>query len=280
MRRTPRWCCPLHRLLSALPWLICISMKPAWALTSPGDAPSANAILPESPTDSPSQSAVARATHGSQGMAMPDMGPFYRVLADQIEYTAGQGDAVAAWDVDAYIGGDINRLLLRTEGERGRHGGDGRVEMSGSRAVAPYWDTQIGLRHDFGAGPARQWLLLGVSGTAPYWIQTRAAVYLGTSGRAAFYGQLEYDARLTQCMILTPEVEGNLYSRADPARGLGAGLSDLNLGLRLRYEFSPRFAPYLGVGLQSRFGATAANARREDEHALAVRVLLGVRLWF
>jgi len=39
----------------------------------------------------------------------------------------------------------------------------------------------------------------------------------------------------------------NLYSKADPVRMVGAGFSDIDTGLRLRYEFSRNFAPYLGV---------------------------------
>ena len=88
---------------------------------------------------------------------------------------------------------------------------------------------------------------MGVQGLAPYWFELDVAAYVGEDGRTAFTAQAEYELLLTQKLILQPRAELNLYGKDDLDNGLGSGLSDLALGLRLRYEFNRQFAPYIGV---------------------------------
>ena len=62
--------------------------------------------------------------------------------------------------------------------------------------------------------------------------------------------------------------------------GIGAGLSSVETGLRLRYEFVPEFAPYIGVGYERKIGNTADFARAEGEDVGGWSALVGVRTWF
>ena len=146
--------------------------------------------------------------------------------------------------------------------------------------MAAYWDTQLGVRHDGGEGPSRSWLAFGVQGLAPYWFEVDAAVYVGDAGRTALRLEAEYELLLTQKLILQPRVEANLYGKRDAERGLGAGLSDLTAGVRLRYEIRREFAPYVGIEWAGKFGRTADYAQAAGEDAKETRFVAGLRFWY
>lgn len=222
-------------------------------------------------------------TYGSMpGMDMLDEAHQGKLLLDQLEYAHSRnGNNAVAIDGEGWYGGDLDKLWLKFEGERA--GGklqDLRAEALWSRAVAPFWDMQLGLRHDSGIGPGRTWAAFGVEGLAPHWFETGVAFYVGQGGRTAVRMQVSYDARFTRRLILQPKLEANFYGRNDPQRGVGSGLSDAALGLRLRYEFTRQFAPYVGVEFDRRFGKTAAFARSNGEPAFDPGLVAGVRVWF
>jgi copper resistance protein B len=221
--------------------------------------------------------------HGSMpGAHMHDDRPIGMLLLDQLEdvHTRGGGSAVAI-DGQAWYGRNFDKLWIKFEGERaGGRLQDLRTEVLWDHAVAAYWDTQLGLRHDFGMGPGRTWLAFGVQGLAPYWFETEATLYVGQGGRTAARVEFEYEALLTQRLILQPKLEMNLYGKGDPQRGIGSGLSDVEAGLRLRYEIRREFAPYVGLVWHQRFGRTADFARAGGEQADDLQFVAGVRIWF
>lgn len=190
------------------------------------------------------------------------------------------GDYATSWEAEGWYGNAINRLWLKTEGERDGSGTqDGRVEALWSHAFASFWDWQLGARHDFGQGPDRQWLAVGVEGLAPYWFETQATFYVGEEGRTALRLETSYDMRFTQRLILTPQVELNFYGKDDPRRGIASGLSNLEAGLRLRYEISRKFAPYVGVNWTRRFGSVDNEPGVPERHARETAWVAGVRIW-
>lgn len=221
------------------------------------------------------------AQHPGHDMSDSDRMISHQVLLDQVEYTHSSHGSGMAWDVQGWVGRDDGRLWVKTEGSReGGRTEDGRLELLGSRPVAAFWDLQAGMRHDFGSGPTRQWLALGLQGIAPYWLDVEASAYLREAGHAALRLDTRYDLRLTQRTYLTPRLEANLYTRADPERALGSGLSDVNFGLRLRHEFSRQFAPYAGVVWKHGFGGTADQARASGSPVTQHQWVAGVRAWF
>ncbi|WP_431634970.1 copper resistance protein B [Dyella sp. KULCS107] len=215
------------------------------------------------------------------GMDMADSASIGMLLVDQLEAFHGRDGSGQAWELQGWYGGDADKLWLRSEGERsGGRLEDGDVEALWSHAVAAYWDTTLGVRHDLGDGPSRDWLAAGVQGLAPYWFDVEATLYLGTAGRSAARLRASYDLRFTQRLILQPELEANLYGRRDPARGLGRGLTDVQFGLRLRYEIRREFAPYVGVQFVQRVGATADLARTAGRAVFDRQFVAGLRIWF
>ena len=217
-----------------------------------------------------------------RGMEMADHAKLGMLLIDQLEYAHNNnGDNAAFLDAEAWYGDDFNRLWVKAEGEAARGKLDDlRTEALWNHAITTYWGTQLGLRQDFGEGPGRTWAAFGVQGLAPYWFDTEATVYLGQDGRTAARVQLEYEVLITQRLVLQPKVEVNLYGKGDPQRGIGSGLSDSEVGVRLRYEIKREFGPYIGVIWRERYGRTATFAREQGGRSSELQFAAGLHFWF
>jgi copper resistance protein B len=214
-------------------------------------------------------------------MQMDDSARTAKVLFDQLEWRDTAEGNAAVWDAEAWYGGDYDKVWLRSEGERvAGTTQNARADLLWDHVFARWWSLQAGARQDFGAGPGRTWAAVGVQGLAPYWFDTEATFDVGEQGRTAVRLKTEYELLFTQRLILQPEVEANLYGKADPARQLGSGLSDLEIGLRLRYEVRREFAPYLGVVWSRSFGGTADRVRQAGGDVSDVQLVAGVHAWF
>ncbi|WP_246068643.1 copper resistance protein B [Microbulbifer harenosus] len=202
-----------------------------------------------------------------------------KVIIDQLEVREHDGSALEG---SLWFGGDLNKLWLKTEVER-ENGETENAELQAlySRAVAPYWDLQLGLRHDFKleGGDSRNWATIGLNGLAPYFFEVDSALFLGEDGDSALRLEAEYELLLTQQWILSPEIEINFYGQNDPGTNTGSGLSDIEAGLRLRYEFTPQFAPYIGVNYEKKFGNTANFLRVEGEVISETTWVIGLHAW-
>ena len=216
------------------------------------------------------------------GPPVMDRQVFSHLLLDQFEGRVGNGEASFRWDGEAWIGTDTDRLWLKSEGTVGPGGKveDGRQELLYARPITSFFDLQAGVRYDLDAGPGRAWAALGVEGLAPYQFHVSATAYASDQGRYAARLTGSYEQLLTQRLILQPRIEANLYAKDDRARRIGSGLSDIDTGLRLRYEITRKFAPYVGVTWERKFGRTADFARANGERASDWRLAVGVRSWF
>jgi copper resistance protein B len=204
-----------------------------------------------------------------------------QVMLNLFEYQLGEDDGGYRWDGEAWIGGDINRLVLKTEGEGDEEELEsGELQVLYSRAISPYFDVQAGVRHDFEPSPTRTYATVGVEGVAPYWFELDAALFLSDHGELSARAEGSYDVRLTQRLILQPRAEVTLAAEDIPELGVGSGLSEAELGLRLRYEIRREFAPYIGVTLDQKYGDTADFARAAGEDTSDGRVVIGLRAWF
>ncbi len=204
-----------------------------------------------------------------------------KVMLDQLEVRDSDGDNVLAWDAQAWIGKDLEKLWIKTEGER--EGGateEAELQALYSKAVSTYWDFQVGVRHDFQPTPSRSWAVVGFQGLAPYFFEVDTALFIGESGRTALRLEAEYELLFTQRLILTPEIEVNFYGQNDANTGVGSGLSDVELGLRLRYEIRREFAPYIGVNWFKKFGNSADFARSAGQDIDDTQFVIGIRAWF
>ena len=149
------------------------------------------------------------------------------------------------WDGEGWVGTDYDKLWIKSEGTLQSNGtlDDGQHQFLYDRAITTYFDLQGGLRSDIDSRPTRNWAAFGIQGLAPYFFDLELTGYVSGEGHLAAKLEASYDLLLTQRLILQPQIEIDLYSKADPARLVGAGFSDIDTGLRLRYEISRNFAP-------------------------------------
>lgn len=207
---------------------------------------------------------------------------FSKVMLNLAEYQVRGGKDGYRWDGEFWIGGDLNRLVLKSEGEGsfGDRVDKAEVQALFSRALDPYWNLQLGARQDFEPKPARSYAVLGVEGLAPYWIETEAALFLSDKGDVLGRVTASYDQRITPRLILQPRIEANFSVQDMPRERIGAGVSDVELGLRLRYEIRREFAPYAGVSWERKLGSTADFARAAGENPGGISFVAGIRAWF
>lgn len=215
------------------------------------------------------------------GHAVHDRTLNYFVLFDQLEWQSNAGGTGMNVDTRGWIGGDRDRFWFRAEGD----GEDGRVgnaqtHLFYGRRIARWWDLVAGIEQEFNPGPARTWAAFGVQGLAPYRFEIELTGYVGAEGRTHLRTEVEYELLLTNRLVLQPQLEMELFGKADPERGIGAGLSTTNIGLRLRYEVTRELAPYIGVVWSNKWGGTADFAEAAGEAAGGARFVTGARLWF
>lgn len=203
------------------------------------------------------------------------------LLVDQLEIRSSEGEKTQALEAEAWVGRDLNKIWLKAEAEQTEgHTEEVELQLLYSRAIAAYWDVQVGVRQDFKPEPTRSWGTVALKGLAPYFFDVDAALFIGEGGRTAARLEVEYELLLTQRLILSPEVELNFHGQNDPDVRIGSGLSDASAGLRLRYEIRREFAPYIGVNWNKAFGNTADFLRADGEAVEDTQWLIGIRAWF
>ncbi|TIX50268.1 copper resistance protein B [Alteraurantiacibacter aquimixticola] len=203
------------------------------------------------------------------------------LMVERLEARLGDEDAVL-WDLQGFWGGDVNRFVFKSEGEGELdlgHVEDAEVQALWSHAIGPFFDLQAGARLDL-EPETRSHLVLGLQGLAPYMWHVDAAAFLSDRGDLTARVEAEYDQKITQSLILQPRVEIEASAQDIPERDIGAGLTSLAAGLRLRYEIAREFAPYVGVEWEGRLGQTRDIARANGEDPSATSVLVGLRAWF
>ena len=207
---------------------------------------------------------------------------FGMLLFDRLEWTDADEGSALAWEVQGWYGSDINRVWLRSEGQWQSGGVDGTAadaELLYGRAVTAWSDVVVGVRHHFGPGPSQDFLAFGVMALAPYKYEVAATAY-ANADQAGLRLELEYETLFSNRWILQSRLEADAWREDDPARGLGSGLSSVEAGLRLRYEYKRQFAPYAGIVWEGLFGDSAANAGLAGESRNGWHAVLGVRIWF
>jgi copper resistance protein B len=216
-----------------------------------------------------------------EGHTVHDDDVNFLALADELEWQGGDGDPGFVWKGRGWVGKDRHRFWFRTEGESE----SGRLESAEvhllyGRPISPWWDVVAGVRQDLRPGDPQTWAAVGLQGLAPYWFEVEATAYVGGSGRTRFTLETEYELLLTNRLILQPLVELDVHGKADPERGLGSGLSEIESGLRLRYELRREVAPYVGVTWSRKTFGTADLARDAGERTSSARIAVGLRLWY
>jgi copper resistance protein B len=204
-----------------------------------------------------------------------------QLLLEQLEARSGPELNTQVLKAEAWAGWDLHKFKVKVDVDAGQDSA-AETELQGlySRALAPFWDLQLGVRRDHKPNSAHTWGVLGLQGMAPYFIEVDAALFVDESGHGAARFSGAYDALLTQRLILSPSLELNFYTDNDPEAGTGSGLADAQAGLRLRFEIAREFAPYVGVHWRQQYGKTAIWAQGQNATSSAPEWVFGLRAWF
>ena len=207
--------------------------------------------------------------------------PVFWFQGDRLETQVRKGREGYLWDLQGYYGNPTSRFWFKSEGEGsfGERIEDAEFQALYSRAVAPFWDLQVGVRQDV-AGPNTTYGVIGVQGLAPYLYEVDAALFVSHRGEVTARIEAEIDQRITQRLILQPRAELNLSAQDIPRLGVGAGLDKVEVGVRLRYEIVREFAPYIGVEQSWKVGRSATYARASGEDPSVTNYVVGIRFWF
>ncbi|MEQ8266487.1 MAG: copper resistance protein B [Parvibaculum sp.] len=206
----------------------------------------------------------------------PDL---FHMIELEADYAARHG-GLWNWNADGWIGGDTERLWIRSEGEiEDGDVGEAEAQLYYGRNVHPYWDALLGVRQDF-APRGETYLAAGVAGLAPYFFETEATAFVSTEGDVSARLEQSFELLITQKLIAEPHVEVNLFAQDVPERGVGAGFSDIEAGLQLRYEVTRKVAPYVDLVWERDLGETASITRAGGEDAGRTTLRFGVRAWF
>ncbi|NRB36650.1 MAG: copper resistance protein B [Rhodobacteraceae bacterium] len=205
------------------------------------------------------------------------------VLFERLEarLAADGGEDGYLWDMRAFHGGDVHRLVMKSEGE-GEFGGaveDAEIQALYSRAVGPFFDLQAGVRLVLEPG-TRGHLVIGVEGLAPYMFHVDGALFVSDRGDLTARMEAEYDQRITQRLFVQPRIEIELSAQDIAEREIGAGITKIEPGVRMRYEFKPEFAPYIGLEYEAALGKTADIIRADGDDPHGVKIVIGLRTWF
>lgn len=206
---------------------------------------------------------------------------YFWFQGDRVEYRAREGSDGYLFDLQGYYGGDLDKFWFKSEGEGsfGEKIESAEVQALYSRAIAPFFDFQAGIRQDF-APMDRTYAVVGIQGLAPYLFEVDAAAFLSDKGDLTARVEAELDQRITQRLVLQPRVEASFSAQDVPELGIGAGLDTVEAGLRLRYHFAREFAPYIGIDQEWRIGQSADYARAEGEDSSVTNYVVGIRFWF
>ncbi len=207
---------------------------------------------------------------------------FGMLMVDRLEVQSGEDEDVGVWDASYRYGGDIDKLYITTEGEYSlEHDEFEEVEVQAlwSHAVSRFFDVQTGVRYDFEPDGLAH-AVFGFQGLAPYWFEVDGAAYLSEKGDVTADFEAEYELLLTQRLILQPRLEIGISAQDIPELEVASGITDIEAGLRLRYEFKREIAPYIGIEHKALIGETANLAEAHGEEANSTFFVLGVRGWF
>ena len=225
----------------------------------------------------------AAAKHPGWEAPVRDNQVLAHVLFEQLEGRTGYPNPTLRWDAQGWIGTDMNRLWIKSEGfSDGHQMSDGDQEALYDRPIPHmrYFDAQVGIRADLDSGPRRAWAAVGMEGLAPWFFEFAPTLYIRDGGNIAGRIEGSWDLNITQRLVLEPQAELNFYNKDDPSRKIGSGLSDLDGGVRLHYEIRRKFAPYVGFAYNGSFNGSAAYERQAGEATHTSSFIYGLRVWF
>jgi copper resistance protein B len=220
--------------------------------------------------------------NGGMQPHMMGNGVLYGVMLNQAEVFSFSQQTGYVLNLQSWVGTDDNRAVLGLDAANSKLTSHRlSADLTWQRPLSPFWNTNLGAQFDHEDGnPNQAWLLANINGITPYWLNLSGSILVGKDGQIGLVLDGFYDLRITQRLVLQPSVETKLYSRDQASDEIGSGLSEIKTGLRLRYELTRTFAPYLGIEETRYLGNTASYYKARDGVSRETIVSAGVSAWF
>ncbi|MDA7817280.1 copper resistance protein B [Sulfurimonas sp.] len=189
----------------------------------------------------------------------------YKVTFENFEYQT-KSIKTFSWDSDISIGYSLNKIIFYSEGEDTKYASsESENQLVYSHAISPYLDIQAGIAYDNTDESDYTWGVIALSGMLPYFVEIRAALLIGNNENIGLRLEADYEALITQKLILMPTISTSIYSKDVASMELIKGVHDITIGVRLKYELKREFAPYFGFEW----------SKNEDSY-----ILIGLSFWF
>lgn len=220
--------------------------------------------------------------------AMGEDDPWLTKVMGELSYHQPDNADALEWNIDAWLGRDLYKFWLKTDGEYEKTPEEkgieqATIELVYSSTVSAYWDMQMGVRHDLKPevnGDTRNWLSFGFMGTAPYFVEIDGRLFIGEESSTQLLIEAEREIMLTQQWVLTPELDVVANLDSNDKYQEGAGLAQISLELRIGYEKSRKFQPFFGVSANQYFGETKRLIEADGEEGNSLELMIGIHAWF
>ncbi len=204
---------------------------------------------------------------------------FYGVELDASYDLVERGKSFS-WDSLFWVGTDTHKFLLKSEGEHDRERLDeAEVHAYYSRMISQFWDVYGGVRYDF-KPIGTTFGAVGIKGLLPYRFEFDLTGFVSHRGRLSARVELSREILITQRLVVDPYVSLDLAAQNEFQRDVAAGLSELETGIKLRYDVTREFAPFIEFRYRRNFGYTSVLVRRDGEDPESIGFRVGIRLRF
>lgn len=201
--------------------------------------------------------------------------------ADRFERQFYDEGSATILEGTAWLGHDLEKFWINYDIEYS----DGTVEEAEvdylyHRAISTYWNLQAGVRQVLRPDPVDYGFVVGIEGTAPYFIETQSHLTAMEDGVVQLSIEAEKEWMLTQHWIIVTEFSGNFYDQTDEEKEIGSGLSDTELSLRLHYSIKPDLAPYIGINWVNYWNDRKELVEAENSPTSDWAYTIGINFWF
>lgn len=195
---------------------------------------------------------------------------------DLAEYRIDGEDSFLVDSALSY-GDDDDRAVLKMAagGSVGRMVDEIEAQLLYSRNIGGGFAALVGIRHEFRPHPHRTYAALGIEGEPYPGVAPEAYLFLSEEGDLLGEVKLVYDHEIAPRFVIQPRAAVHLSAQSVPDQELASGLTDLELGLRFRYELTEEFAPYIGVSHERLLGDTADLARISGQVVESTQLVIG-----
>ena len=186
------------------------------------------------------------------------------------------GDNSFFLDGSAAFGSETDKLIAKvtTGGSVGRMVDQVEGQLLYGRVIGNF-TLSAGVRHEFRPHPHLSYGVVGIEAEPVPALTLEANAFL--SERGDLLGELKavYDLTVAPRIVLQPRVALNLAAQRVLDQDIDDGPTDVELGLRLRYELSGPFAPYVGISHERLLDGSRRIARAAGDRGDATHLVIG-----